>query len=347
MIKVAIVGATGYTGEELMRLLLPRPDVDIAYVTSRQAAGTPVQSYFPQFMGLIDQKFVAYEADKILPNVDVIFLCLPQGVAMEMVPEALRYGVKVIDLSGDFRLQDTAVYEKYYGIPQSAPELLPQAVYGLPEINRHTVKGAQLIANPGCFVTCSLLGLLPVIGADFIDQSSIIIDAKTGVSGAGRSAKISNLLTELGNNFYAYNPLTHRHIPEIEQILSLEAGEEIQVQFTPHLLPTERGIHATIYVNLKEDITEDAIRALYQDYYQDEYFVHVLSEEAGLPQIKHVRGSNFTQIQVKVDVRTNRLIIFAVIDNLMKGASGQAVQNMNIMYGLEENLGLTQIPLMP
>jgi len=347
MIKVAIVGATGYTGEELIRLLLPHPDVEIAYLTSRQAAGTPVQSYFPQFVGHIDQLFVAYEADKILPNVDLVFLCLPQGVAMELVPEALNYGVKLIDLSGDFRLQDTAIYENYYGIPQTAADLLPQAVYGLPEINRHMVKGAQLIANPGCFVTCSLLGLLPIIGAGFIDHDSIIIDAKTGVSGAGRSAKISNLLTELGNNFYAYNPLSHRHIPEIEQILSLEAGQAIQVQFTPHLLPTERGIHATIYVNLTENIREDTLRSLYQDYYQDEYFVHVLNDDSSLPQVKHVRGSNFTHIQVKVDTRTNRLVIFAVIDNLMKGASGQAVQNMNIMYGLEETLGLKQIPLMP
>ncbi|HCT98226.1 MAG TPA: N-acetyl-gamma-glutamyl-phosphate reductase [Aerococcus urinaeequi] len=346
MIKVGIIGATGYTGEELIRLLVTRSDIELTTLTSRNEVGTKVQDYYPHFKGLIDQSFVAYDPNQIFDQVDVLFLCLPHGVSMEIAKAAQAHDVKVIDLGADFRLKDSQVYQEYYAIPQTEPDLLEQAVYGLPELYAADIQKADLIANPGCFVTCSLLALLPVIDQDFIRTDSVIIDAKTGVSGAGRSAKVANLLTELANNFYAYNPMAHRHIPEIEQTLNNVANNQVSVQFTPHLLPTERGIHATIYVDLTKDINEDQVRQIYQNYYQDKYFIHILGQDQ-LPQIKAVRASNFAQIQVKVDQRTNRLVIFAVIDNLVKGAAGQAIQNMNLMFGLDQTTGLTQAPIFP
>jgi N-acetyl-gamma-glutamyl-phosphate reductase len=346
MIKVGIIGATGYTGEELIRLLVTRPDIELTCLTSRKEVGTKVQDYYPHLNGLIDQPFVAYEPTQIFDQVDVLFLCLPHGVSIDIAKEAQGYDVKIIDLGADFRLKDRQVYEQYYGLPHTEPALLEEAVYGLPELYAKDIKQANLIANPGCFVTCSLLALLPVIDSEFIQSESIIIDAKTGVSGAGRSAKVANLLTELGNNFYAYNPLAHRHIPEIEQTLNNATENQVTVQFTPHLLPTERGIHTTVYVDLREEITEEKVRQIYQDYYQDDYFIQILNSDQ-LPQIKAVRASNFAQIQVKVDQRTNRLVIFAVIDNLVKGAAGQAIQNMNLLFGLDQTTGLTQAPIFP
>lgn len=346
MIQIAIVGATGYTGEELIRLLVTRPDVQLKYLTSRNEIGTKVQDYYPHFKGLIDQEFVAFEPMDMLDQVDILFLCVPHGVSMEFAKTAQPFDTKVIDLGADFRIKNSQVYEKYYGIPQTEPELLEQAVYGLPELYAEDIQQAKLIANPGCFVTCSLLALLPIIDSDFIDYKSVIIDAKTGVSGAGRKAKTSNLLTELANNFYAYNPIAHRHIPEIEQTLAKVAKSPVTVQFTPHLLPTERGILTTIYLDLKKDVTEEAVRQLYTEFYKNSYFNQVLEGDE-LPQIKAVRASNFAQIQVKVDHRTNRLVIFAAIDNLVKGAAGQAIQNMNLMCGLDHTTGLTQAPIYP
>lgn len=346
MIRVGIIGATGYTGEELIRLLVTRPDIELTCLTSRNQVGSKVQDYYPHFKGLIDQAFIAYDPNHIFDLVDVLFLCLPHGVSMEIASAAQGYDVKVIDLGADFRIKDKEVYEAYYGVQQTEPELLAQAVYGLPELYAREIQQANLIANPGCFVTCSLLALLPIIDADFIQKNSIIIDAKTGVSGAGRSAKAANLLTELGNNFYAYNPLTHRHIPEIEQVLNHITKSPVTVQFTPHLLPTERGIYTTIYVDLTSEVSEDKVQQIYKNYYQDNYFIQIL-EKNQLPQMKAVRASNFTQIQVQIDKRTNRLVIFAVIDNLVKGSAGQAIQNMNLMFGLDQTTGLSQAPIFP
>lgn len=346
MIKVGIVGATGYTGEEIIRLLVTRPDVELTCLTSRNSIGQKVQDYYPHFRGFIDQSFVAYNPDQIFGQVDVLFLCLPHGLSMEIAKAAQGYDVKVIDLGADFRIKDQQLYEDYYGVQQTAPKLLKEAVYGLPELYPDKIQRARLIANPGCFVTCSLLALLPVVNAEFIKSDSIIIDAKTGVSGAGRSGKVANLLTELDNNFYAYNPTEHRHIPEIEQTLNHVAEGQVTVQFTPHLLATERGIHTTIYIDLTEEVTEVQVREIYQNYYQEAYFIQILSQDQ-MPQMKAVRASNFVHIQVKVDQRTKRLVIFAVIDNLVKGAAGQAIQNMNLMFGLDQTTGLTQVPIFP
>ncbi len=346
MIDVAIIGATGYTGEELIRLLIAHPNVNLKYLTSRSEIGTKVQAYYPHFQGIIDQEFTEFVPEQTLAGVDLVFLCLPHGVSMDIAKVARKFDTKVIDLGADFRIKDQEVFETYYGVSQTAPDLLAEAVYGLTELNGQDIKHANIIANPGCFVTCSLLSLLPIISADYIDHSSIIIDAKTGVSGAGRGAKVSNLLAELANNVYAYNPTAHRHIPEIEQCLNLQTDQSVTVQFTPHLLPTERGILTTIYLDLTKNIEETEIREIYENFYQNAYFVHIL-DDGIMPQIKAVRASNFAHIQVKVDKRTNRLIIFSVIDNLVKGAAGQAVQNMNLMFAFKETLGLTQIPVYP
>lgn len=345
MINVSIIGASGYTGSELIRLLSNHPEVTLQDLTARANAGQKISHSYPFLTGYLkDKTFVSLDIENIRQVSDVVFICLPHGHSMELVQE-LGSNVKVIDLGADFRLQDTEVFESYYNVPQTAPGLLSEAVYGLSEFHRTSIADARLIANPGCFVTNALLALTPLVNAQVVNPSSIIIDSKTGISGAGRGANVDNLLSEAGNNFKAYNPLGHRHIPEIEQGLS-RFGEAVQVQFTPHLLPTERGIFSTIYAKPKFPITEEQLRQLYIDQYDTEPFVHLLDRDI-LPSIKAVRGSNHCHIQVKLDERTGRIVIFSVIDNLVKGASGQAVQNMNIMFNFEETTGLTQSGLMP
>lgn len=346
MINVSIIGASGYTGSELIRILVNHPEVALQDLTARALADTKISYTFPAltpFLG--DKTFVELDLERMKENSDLVFICLPHGHAMNIGKELYTAGLKVIDLGADFRLRDIDTFEEYYETTHTASEFIEQAVYGLTEFYREQVKDAGLIANPGCFVTTALLGLTPLVEAQVVNPKSIVIDAKSGVSGAGRGENVDNLLSELANNFKAYNPLAHRHIPEIEQELS-RFGEEVIVQFTPHLLPTERGIFATIYAEPKEEISEEDLRQIFQNAYENEPFVHLL-DEGVLPALKAVRGTNQTYIQVKKDTRTGRILVFAVLDNLLKGASGQAVQNMNVMYGFDEMLGLTQVGLMP
>lgn len=345
MIKVSIIGATGYTGSELMRLLAHHPQVELMHLTARKLADEKISHNFPFLTAALkDKRFVALDIEAIRAQSDLVFICLPHGHSMSLVKQ-LGTEIKIIDLGADFRLKDIELYGDYYQVKQVAPDLLNQAVYGLSEYYRDEIKGSQLIANPGCFVTNALLALLPLVKAQVIEPDSIIIDSKTGISGAGRGASVGNLLSEAANNFSAYNPLRHRHIPEIEQELS-RFGDAVQIQFIPHLLPTERGIFSTIYAKPKQAVTEESLRQLYHDTYDDEPFIHLLDPEL-LPSIKSVRGSNHCHIQIKIDARTGRIIVFSVIDNLVKGASGQAVQNMNLLFGFDENLGLEQSALMP
>lgn len=346
MIKASILGATGYTGSELIRLLINREDVKLQELTSKSYVGQEVSSFYPFLTGLISKQFTEFDSEKVFSSSDVVFVCLPHGHSMNIVKQAKDYGTKVIDLGADFRLRDAAVYEETYQVTQSAPEVLDEAVYGFSEKYRDEIKDAAVIANPGCFVMSSLLGLSPVVDKKAIDPKSIIIDSKTGVSGAGKKASVDRLLAELQGNFKAYNPLKHRHIPEIEQELNNLTDQEVQVQFTPHLLPVERGILSTIYGDLADGQTEDSIRAIYEEAYGDEPFIHLLPK-GQLPEIKAVKGTNFCHIQVQVDERTNRLLIISVIDNLGKGAAGSAVQNMNILFNLPETIGLKNVGLVP
>ncbi len=346
MIKVSIIGATGYTGSELLRYLIPHQEVELMHLTSRSHADTKVDSYYPFLKDSIGKQFTELKPDTVFGESDVVFICLPHGHSMELAATASAYDVKIIDLGADFRLKNIDVYEQTYNVEQAAPNLLKDFVYGLPEKYRDDIKDAKYIANPGCFVTSALLGMLPAVNDALVDEQSIIIDSKTGVSGAGRSASVDKLLTELMGNFKAYNPLAHRHIPEIEQELNSSSENAVQVQFTPHLIPTERGIFSTIYATVKDGITEADIIESYTTAYEHEPFVHVLNQ-GQLPQMKHVAGTNNCQLAVQLDERTGRLIVLSVIDNLGKGAAGQAVQNMNIMFGLPEKSGLNTIAMMP
>lgn len=346
MIKASILGATGYTGSELIRLLISRKDVELTHLTSRSHIGEEVADFYPFLTGLVDKNFIEVDLDMIFSESDVVFICLPHGHSMEIVKQAENYDVKVIDLGADFRLKDIKTYEDTYKVEQTAPEILQEVVYGFSEKYRAKIKDAKIVANPGCFVMGSLLGLTPIISKGVVDAKSIIIDSKSGVSGAGRQPTVDKLLTELQGNFRAYNVLKHRHRPEIEQELNNISEEEVEVQFTPHLLPVERGILSTIYADLNEGETEATIRKIYEEAYQNEPFIHLLPK-GKLPEIKAVKGTNYCHIQVQVDRRTNRLIIITVLDNLVKGASGSAIQNMNIMFGLPETVGLESIGLVP
>lgn len=345
MIHVSIIGATGYTGSELIRLLINHREVKLEHLTARKQVGQKLSHLFPFLTGYLkDKEFESLDIERIRADSDVVFICLPHGHSMTLAKE-LGDQVKIIDLGADFRIQDLNTFETRYNVTHTAPDLIQTAVYGLTEYNRDALKVANIVANPGCFVTSVLLALSPLVEAQVIDPISIIIDSKTGISGAGRSANVDNLLSEAGNNFKAYNPLGHRHIPEIEQELS-QFGSTIQVQFTPHLLPTERGIFSTIYAQPTSKVTEADLRQIFEAKYGNEVFIHLLDEDM-LPTIKAVRGSNHCHIQVKLDERTGRIIIFSVIDNLVKGASGQAVQNMNLMFDLEETMGLTHSGMTP
>ena len=346
MIKVGIIGATGYAGGEIVRLLMGHKDARIVWYGSRSYIDKKYYDVFRNMFQIVENVCQDDNMDELAEAVDVIFTATPQGMCASIVSEDVLKKVKIIDLSADFRIKDVSVYEKWYGIKHASPEFIPEAVYGLCEINREDIKKARLIANPGCYTTCSILTAYPLVKEGLIDPHSIIIDAKSGTSGAGRGAKVDNLYCEVNENIKAYGVTSHRHTPEIEEQLGYAAGEEILLNFTPHLVPMNRGILVTAYATLKEGVTEEEIRAAYNKYYADEKFVRVL-EPGVCPETRWVEGSNYTDINFKVDPRTHRVVMMGALDNLVKGAAGQAVQNMNLIFGLNEDEGLNLVPMFP
>lgn len=340
MIRVGILGGTGYAGIEVVRLLLKHPEVSIERIVSHSYAGRKISEIYPNLMGICDIECSSLDVDDIAKSCDVVFTALPHGASKEVIPSLYEKGIKIIDLSGDFRYNDPAVYQQWYGEEHSSPELLDISVYGLCELHRDEIKKATLIGNPGCYTTCSILGFAPLVKAGIADNRSLIIDAKSGVTGAGRGAKIPNLYCEAAETMKAYNIAKHRHTSEIEQELSLLAGEDIILSFTPHLAPMKRGILATCYANLNGKHTQDELVALYQDFYKDEKFVKVYPS-GRLPEVKDIAGSNYVGIGLVLDERLNRVIVVSCIDNLVKGAAGQAVQNMNLLFGLPEDMALS------
>ncbi|MCB5208374.1 N-acetyl-gamma-glutamyl-phosphate reductase [Methylovorus mays] len=341
-IKVGIVGGTGYTGVELLRILAIHPSVELSVITSRGEAGLPVADMFPSLRGYIDLSF-SDPAKSDLASCDLVFFATPNGIAMQQTRELLAAGVRIIDLAADFRIQDVATWEKWYGMTHACPELLSQAVYGLPEMNREQIKGAQLVANPGCYPTAVQLGFMPLLEAGLVDPQYLIADTKSGVSGAGRKAETHILFAEAGDNFKAYGVAGHRHLPEISQGLSNMAGEPVGLTFVPHLTPLIRGIHATLYARLSKDVD---LQSLFEQRYVNERFVDVLPKGAH-PETRSVRGSNQCRLAVHRPQNGDTVVVLSVIDNLVKGAAGQAVQNMNIMFGFAENMGLEIVPLLP
>ncbi len=344
MIQAAIVGGTGYTGVELLRLLLSHPEVEIAGITSRSETGIRVDALFPSLRGHCDLIFTEPDMDR-LGNLDLVFFATPHGVAMEMAGKLLDAGARLVDLSADFRLQDQEVFAKWYDQPHTAPETLAEAVYGLPELFRTEIRNSRIVANPGCYPTAVLLGLAPLLQADLIDRSTLIADCKSGVSGAGRTGKVSLIFPEVGDSVQAYGVSGHRHRPEIEMVLSRIASDPVELQFTPHLMPMIRGIHATLYARLHVPMDNGELQAIYQKAYGDEPFVDVLPF-GGHPATRSVRGANLCRIALH-QPRPGQIVILSVIDNLVKGAAGQAVQNMNVMHGFPETLGIGQIAVLP
>lgn len=345
-LKIGIVGGTGYTGVELLRLLAIHPNAEIVAVTSRGEAGMPVADMFPSLRGYVDVAF-SDPATVDLTKCDVVFFATPHGVAMSQAQILLDAGVKVIDLAADFRLQDTTVFEKWYKLPHSCPDILKKAVYGIPELYRDKIKSAKVIGNPGCYPTTVLLGLAPLIEQNLIDFSvPIIADSKSGVSGAGRKAEVATLFAEASDNMKAYGVAGHRHHPEIHAQLTQLAGNKVQFIFTPHLIPMIRGMLSTVYVKLSEKAHNIDLQKLYENRYQNEQFVDVLPANS-LPETRSVRGSNHLRIALHKQAETGYLTVLVVQDNLVKGAAGQAVQNMNIMFGLTESAGLNVVPVLP
>ena len=346
MIKVGIIGATGYAGSELVRILLGHKDVEIKWYGSRSYIDKKYASIYQNFFQLVDANCMDDNMEVLADQVDVIFTATPQGLCASLVNEEILSKVKIIDLSADFRIKDVKVYEEWYKLEHKSPQFIEEAVYGLCEINREDVKKARLVANPGCYTTCSILTCYPLVKEGIIDPNTIIVDAKSGTSGAGRGAKVDNLFCEVNENMKAYGVATHRHTPEIEEQLGYACGEKITINFTPHLVPMNRGILATAYASLKKDVTYEEVKAIYDKYYADEKFVRVLEKDV-CPQTKWVEGSNYVDVNFKIDPRTNRIIMMGAIDNLVKGAAGQAVQNMNLLFGYKEQEGLELIPMFP
>ncbi len=342
MIKVGIVGGTGYTGVELLRLLALHPQVELRVITSRADAGTPVSQMFTCLRGYLDISF-SHPESAHLEQCDVVFFATPNGIAMQQTRALLDAGVRVIDLAADFRIKDVKVWEKWYGMSHACPDLIESAVYGLPEINRDKIKQARLVANPGCYPTAVQLGFFPLLEAGLVDTSSLIADAKSGVSGAGRKAEIGTLLAEAADNFKAYGVSGHRHLPEIRQGLSLVAQHQVGLTFVPHLTPMIRGIHATLYARIKSNAD---LQSLFEQRYANEPFVDVLPA-GSQPETRSVRGSNFCRIAVYRPQDGDTVVVLSVIDNLVKGAAGQAIHNMNIMFGLPETTALNIVPLLP
>jgi len=343
MIKVGIVGGTGYTGVELLRLLAQHPQVQVQTVTSRTKVGTQVADLFPNLRGHFDLTFTEPTPENFT-DCELIFFATPNGTAMQSVPSLLKTGKKIIDLSADFRLKEVAIWEQWYGMEHTCPHLLEEAVYGLPEINRAKIAKARLVANPGCYPTAVQLGFLPLLEAGIIDPQHLIADAKSGVSGAGRKANVATLMAEAGENFKAYNVSRHRHWPEICQGLNAYTEKPVNLTFVPHLVPMIRGIEATLYANTMRNINLEEIQTLFTQRYQNEPFVDVLPAQSH-PETRNVRGANMCQLAIHRP--HNTIVILSVIDNLVKGAAGQAIQNMNIMCGLPETSGLTGAALLP
>ena len=346
MIKVGIIGSTGYAGAELVRILTGHKEAEIVWYGSRSYVDKQYADVYRNMFQIVDAACMDDNMDELARQVDVIFTATPQGLCASLVNEDILSKTKLIDLSADFRIKDVSVYENWYGIEHKSPEFINEAVYGLCEINRDKVKGARLVANPGCYTTCSILTAYPLAKEGIIDMSTLIVDAKSGTSGAGRGAKLPNLFCEVNENMKPYGVATHRHTPEIEEQLGYASGEKVVINFTPHLVPMNRGILATEYASLKKDVTYEDVKVIYDKYYADEKFVRVLKENE-LPETKWVEGSNYVDINFKIDPRTNRIIMMGAIDNLVKGAAGQAVQNMNLMFGLDEAEGLNLVPMFP
>ena len=346
MVKVGIIGATGYAGGELVRILSGHKDAEIKWYGSRSYIDQEYADVYRNMFQIVDAVCMDDNMEALASQVDVIFTATPQGLCASLVNEEILSKTKIIDLSADFRLKDVKVYEEWYKIEHKAPQFIDEAVYGLCEINREDVKKARLVANPGCYTTCSILTAYPLAKEGLIDMSTLIIDAKSGTSGAGRGAKVQNLFCEVNENMKAYGVATHRHTPEIEEQLGYAAGEKVVLNFTPHLVPMNRGILATEYAKLTKDVSWEEVKAVYDKYYADEKFVRVLDKDV-CPETKWVEGSNYVDIGFKIDPRTGRIIMMGAIDNLVKGAAGQAVQNMNLMFGLKESEGLELVPMFP
>lgn len=346
MIKAGIIGATGYAGGELVRILTAHKDVEIKWYGSRSYIDQKYASVYQNLFQIVDAVCMDDNMEELAEQVDVIFTATPQGLCASLVNEQILSKVKIVDLSADFRIKDVSVYEKWYGIEHKSPQFIEETVYGLCEVNREDVKKARLVANPGCYTTCSILTAYPLAKEGLIDMSTLIIDAKSGTSGAGRGAKTANLFCEVNENMKAYGVATHRHTPEIEEQLGYASGEEVVLNFTPHLVPMNRGILATEYAKLKKDVSWEEVKAIYDKYYGDEKFIRVL-DKGICPETKWVEGSNYVDIGFQIDPRTKRIIMMGAIDNLVKGAAGQAVQNMNLMFGLLESEGLELVPMFP
>ena len=342
MIRIGIVGGTGYTGVELLRILAQHPQAQLVAITSRKEVGMPVAEMFPSLRGAVDLRF-SDPKDAGLAACDLVFFATPNGIAMTQAQALLSGGVKVIDLAADFRIKDIAVWEKWYGMTHACPELVEEAVYGLPEANRDAIKGARIVANPGCYPTATQLGFLPLIEAGAVDDQHLVADTKSGVSGAGRKAETHILFAEASDNFKAYGVAGHRHLPEVRQGLARAAGHEVGLTFVPHLVPMIRGIHATLYGRLTKAVD---LQALFEKRYADEPFVDVLPA-GSQPDTRSVRASNHCRIAVHRPQGGDMVVVLSVIDNLVKGAAGQAIQNMNLMFGLPETTGLMQVPVLP
>ena len=346
MIKAGIIGATGYAGGELVRLLLGHKDAKIIWYGSRSYIDRKYGDVYQNMFQIVDEKCLDDNMEELAKQADVIFTATPQGFCASMMKEDILAKAKVIDLSADYRIKDVAVYEKWYGIEHKSPQFIEEAVYWLCEVNREDIRKARLVANPGCYTTCSILTAYPLAKEGIIDMGTLIIDAKSGTSGAGRGAKVPNLYCEVNENIKAYGVASHRHTPEIEEQLGYAAREKVVLNFTPHLVPMNRGILVTEYASLKKEVTYEDVKAVYDKYYGNERFIRFL-DEGVCPETKWVEGSNYVDINVKIDSRTNRIIMMGAIDNLVKGAAGQAVQNMNLMFGLPESEGLKLVPMFP
>lgn len=351
MIKVGIIGATGYAGNELVRLLMGHKDVEIMWYGSRSYIDKKYAEVYQNMFEIVEDTCLDDNMEELTSKVDVIFTATPQGFLAGVLTEEILSKVKIIDLSADFRIKDVRTYEKWYKIEHRSPQFIEEAVYGLCELNRDKIKGARLIANPGCYTTCSILTAYPLVKEGLIDPDTLIIDAKSGTSGAGRGAKLPNLFCEVNENMKAYGVTNHRHTPEIEEQLGYAAGKEIVVNFTPHLVPMNRGILATEYATLNKKAdgtlpTYGEVKAIYDKYYKNEKFVRVLEKDV-CPETKWVEGSNYVDVNFKIDERTGRIVMMGALDNLVKGAAGQAVQNMNLLFGFDEAEGLNLVPMFP
>lgn len=346
MIKVGIIGSTGYAGGELVRILTQHKEAEVVWYGSRSYVDKRYSEVFGNFTKIVDATCLEENMEELAELVDVIFTATPQGLCSSLITEEILQKVKIIDLSADFRIKDVVTYEAWYNITHKSPQYIEEAVYGLSEINREKVKGARIVANPGCYTTCSILTAYPLVKEGIIDPNSLIVDAKSGTSGAGRGAKVNNLFCEVNENMKAYGVLTHRHTPEIEEQLGYAAGEDIKIIFTPHLVPMNRGILVTEYASLTRPVTYEEVRAIYDSYYKEETFIRVLDKDV-CPETKWVEGSNYVDINFKIDERTNRIVMMGALDNIVKGAAGQAVQNMNLVFGIEETEGLMLVPMFP